>query len=144
MSTRLFSLGKSQPPKCLIGWESFDSAGHYWRQMRNVAPCSLTPAGGRKSENKLVLCCLAIPEAAINFELYAAPYIGHCFIWSSSRECCLPRVLCFRLKRIPRGVSLGFPSTEAVIFLRTQMLLIRVRIHLPLSLHYSDLSQCHR
>lgn len=36
MSTHLFSLGKSQPPKCLIGWESFDSDGHYWKQMKNV------------------------------------------------------------------------------------------------------------
>lgn len=143
MSTHLFSLGRSQPPKGLIGWESFDSDGRYWRQMRTVAPCSLTPAGGRKPENKLVGCCLAVPEAALNLEPNAALYIGRCFVCSlASCECRLPRVLCLRLEEYGRGATRSFPSTKAAMFLRTRMLLLRVRIHLPLSLHNSDLFQC--
>lgn len=41
--------------------------------MRNVAPCSLTPEGGRTAKNKLALDCPAIQEAAIGFEPNAAP-----------------------------------------------------------------------
>lgn len=45
--------------------------------------------------------------------------------------------------RVGREVTPSFPSTKAVMFLRMQMLLIEVRIHLPLSLHSSDLFQCY-
>lgn len=45
----LFSLGESQPPKCLIGLESFDPDDHCCKQMRNTEPCFTDPAEDRKA-----------------------------------------------------------------------------------------------
>lgn len=119
MSTRLFSLGKSQPPKCLIGWESCDSDGRYWKQSRNVAPCPLTPEGGGRTENSLVLCFDTIQKAALTFEPNAAPYIDHSFTcpWMSW-ECYLKTVPCFRLGGIQRGIIPNFPWAKELTFLR--------------------------
>lgn len=74
-----------------------------------MAPCPLTPEGGGRTENSLVLCSDAVQKAGLTFEPKATPYIDHGFAcpWMSW-ECYLKTAPCFRLGRIQRGIIPNF------------------------------------